>query len=179
MLEEEVSSINVVVKEHRRGDQVEPRFEADLPAPTDREIDTALHVARAARAQLTKLYDEVLLVHRSSALTSDEWSLTQHLRHILEAEAYYIACLSDQAPEALPAVAEADLTRKLLENAMDYETFLRELTPEQRTRVYIHGVAEWTAAKVLQKVIPEGIKGRNDEFSNLAKQGNSVWEQAR
>ncbi len=35
---------------------------------------------------------------------------------------------------------------------MDYETFLRDLTPEQRTRVYHHGEAEYTAAKVLRRM---------------------------
>jgi predicted RNase H-like HicB family nuclease len=152
MLEEEVNSINVVVKERLRGDQVVPRFEADLPAPTDREIDNALNVAATARAQIIELYDEVLPAQRSMALKPDEWSLTEHLRHILVTEARYIACLSDQPPETIPAVAEADLTRKLFENAMDYETFLRDLTPEQRARVYHHGEAEYTAAKVLRRM---------------------------
>lgn len=52
----------------------------------------------------------------------------------------------------MPTVAETDLTRKLLENAMDDETFLRELTPEQRTRVYVHREAEWTVAKILRRM---------------------------
>ena len=37
---------------------------------------------------------------------------------------------------------------KLIENGMNHETFLRGLTVEQRAHVYIHGEAEWTAAKV-------------------------------
>ena len=153
ILEEEVDSINIVVKERLYGNNGgPPRFEADLPAPTDREIDNALNVAATARAQLIELYGEGLPAHRSSALKPDEWSLTHHLRHILETEAYFIACLSDQPPETIPIVAEADLTRKLFENAMDYETFLRDLTPEQRTRVYHHGEAEYTAAKVLRRM---------------------------
>jgi len=153
ILEEEVDSINVLVKERLHGNNGgPPRFEADLPAPTDREIDNALNVAATARAQLIELYDEVLPAYRSSALKPDEWSLTQHLRHILETEAYFIACLSDQSPETIPVVAEADLTMKLFENAMDYETFLRDLPPEQRARVYHQGEAEYTAAKVLRRM---------------------------
>lgn len=35
---------------------------------------------------------------------------------------------------------------------MSYGTFLRGLPAEQRTRVYIHGEAEWTAAKVLRRM---------------------------
>jgi len=41
---------------------------------------------------------------------------------------------------------------KLFENARSYETFLRGLTPEQRAHVYVHGEAEWTAAKVLRRM---------------------------
>ncbi len=93
ILEEEVDSINIVVKERLHGNNGgPPRFEADGPAPTDREIDNALNVAATARAQLIELYDEVLPAHRSSALEPDEWSLTHHLRHILETEASFIAC---------------------------------------------------------------------------------------
>lgn len=153
ILEEEVDSINVVVKERlHRNNGGPPRFEADLPAPTDREIDNALNVAATARAQIIELYDEVLPSHRNTALKPDEWSLTEHLRHILVTEANFIARLSDQPPVTIPVVAEADLTMKLFENAMDDETFLRDLTPEQRVRIYHHGEAEYTAAKVLRRM---------------------------
>lgn len=153
ILEEEVDSINVVVKERLQGNNGgPPRFEADLPAPTDREIDNALNVAATARAQIIELYDEVLPSHRNTALKPDEWSLTEHLRHILVTEANFIARLSDQPPVTIPVVAEADLTMKLFENAMDDETFLRDLTPEQRVRIYHHGEAEYTAAKVLRRM---------------------------
>jgi predicted RNase H-like HicB family nuclease len=46
-LEEEIHSIKVVVKERLRADGVGPRFEAELVAPTDREMANALTVARA------------------------------------------------------------------------------------------------------------------------------------
>jgi hypothetical protein len=69
----------------------------------------------------------------------------------------------------MPAVAEADLTMKLFENAMDYETFLRELTPEQRTRVYVHGEAEYTAAKVLRRVI-EHLREHYPWMQEIARQ---------
>ncbi len=151
-LEEEIDSINVVVKERLRADRVGLRFEADLAAPTDREIANALTVARAARAQLAELYNEVLSAQRSSAFTPGEWSLTDHLQHILKAEAYYVGCLNDQPPEAILPVAETELPMKLIENGMNYETFLRGLTPEQRAHVSIHGEAQWTAAKVLRRL---------------------------
>ena len=151
ILEEEIDSINVVVKERLQGtNNGPPRFEADLLAPTDREIDNALNVAATARAQIIELYDEVLPAYRNTALKPDEWSLTQHLQHILVAEAKYISRLSDQSQVTILEVAEADLTLKIFENAMDYEIFLRNLTPEQRVRVYHHGEAEYTAAKALR-----------------------------
>ncbi len=89
---------------------------------------------------------------RGRVLPPEEWSLTDHLRHILEAEAYYIWCISDRAPDPTPHLAEDDLPRKLFENAREHETFFHSLTPEQRARVYVHGEAEWTAAKVLRRM---------------------------
>jgi hypothetical protein len=151
-LEEDVPSINVVVKEILRAQSVGPRFESDLPAPTDLEIDNALRVAATARAMLAHLYNEVLPAQRSCAVTSGEWSLTDHLEHILKAEAHYVECLSDQLPEALLPVAETELTLKLMKNGRNYETFLHGLTPSQRTRLHIHGQAEWTAAKTLRRM---------------------------
>ena len=64
-LEEEIHSINVVVKERLRADRVGPRFEAELVAPTDREMANALTVARVARSLLAELYNEVLPAQRS------------------------------------------------------------------------------------------------------------------
>ena len=153
ILDEEVDSINVVVRERLQGNNNgPPRFEADLPAPSDREIDNALNVAATARAQIIELYDEVLPAYRNTAVKPDGWSLTQHLQHILVAEAKYISRLSDQPQVTIPEVVEADLTMKLFENAMDYEIFLRNLTPEQRVRVYPHGEVEYTAAKALRRM---------------------------
>jgi DNA-directed RNA polymerase specialized sigma24 family protein len=40
----------------------------------------------------------------------------------------------------------------LFDNAMDVELILRELTPEQRERVFLHDGEEWTAAKVLRRM---------------------------
>ena len=64
-LGEDISSINVVIKEILCGESVGPRFASDLPAPTDQEIDTALRVAATTRALLAQLYTEVEPAHRS------------------------------------------------------------------------------------------------------------------
>jgi hypothetical protein len=151
-LEEDVSSMNVVVKEILRAKPVGPRFESDLPAPTDQEMNNAFHVAATARAMLAQLYNEVLPAQRSCAVTPGEWSLTDHLEHLLKADAHYVGCLSDRLPEALLPVTETGLALKLMENGRNYETFLRGLTPSQRTRIHIHGQAEWTAAKTLRRM---------------------------
>src|SRR5690349_24113711 len=59
-LEEEVNTINVVVKERVRADRVGVLFETELIAPTDQEMTNALAVAAAARAQIVKLYNGVM-----------------------------------------------------------------------------------------------------------------------
>lgn len=151
-LEEDVSSINVVVKEILHAKPVGPRFESDLLAPTDQEIDNALRVAATARDMLAQLYNEAVPAQRSCAVKPGEWSLTDHLEHILKADAHYVGCLSDQLPEALPPIPEAELAFKLIENGRNYETLLRGLTHSQRTRIYIHGEAEWTLAKTLRRM---------------------------
>ena len=152
LFEEEINSITIVVKERLRADQVGPCFEAELVAPTDREMANALTVAATARALLAELYNEVLPAQRSCALKPGEWSLTDHLQHILKAEAHYVGCLNDQSPEAMLPVTEIELPIKLIENGMNYETLLRGLTAERRAHVYVHGEAEWTAAKVLRRM---------------------------
>lgn len=68
-LEEEINSITVVVKERLRADRVGPCFEAELVAPTDREMANALTVAATAHALLADLYNEVLPAQRSRAFT--------------------------------------------------------------------------------------------------------------
>lgn len=151
-LEGNVSSINVVVKEILRAKLAGPRFASDLPAPTDQEMDNAFQVAATARAMLAHLYNEVVPAQRSCVAKPGEWSLTDHLEHILKADAHYVGCLSEQVPEALLPVPEEELPLRLIENGRTYETVLRGLTPFQRTRIYIHGEAEWTAAKTLRRM---------------------------
>ncbi|HEY7349132.1 MAG TPA: DinB family protein [Ktedonobacterales bacterium] len=151
-LEGAVSLRNVVVKEILRANPAGPRFESDLPAPTDQEMETALQVAAIARALLAHLYNVVVPAQRNCAPKPGEWSLTDHLEHILKAEAHYVGCLSEQAPEALLPVPEEELSLRLIENGRTYETVLRGLTPFQRARIYIQGEAEWTAAKTLRRM---------------------------
>ena len=150
--EEDISSINLVVKEILRAKTIGPRFASDLSAPTDQELDHALRVAVAARAMLIGLYNDVLPADRSRAATPGEWSLTEHLEHLLKAEAYYVGCLSDQVPEALPPVPEMELAIKLSENGRTYETALRAFSVEQRSHLFVHGEAEWTLAKTLRRM---------------------------
>ena len=178
-LETDVSSITIVGKEILRAESVGPRFVADLPAPTDQERDNALQVARVARALLADLYNAVVPARRGRPVKPEEWSLTDHLEHVLRAEAHYVGCLSDQVQEALPPIPEGELAFKLMENGRSYEAVLRGLTPAQRTRLYIHGEAEWTAAKTLRRMtkhlrehypwmmeIADRLSGQSQEFGS-------------
>jgi len=168
-LEREVDSINVVVKERLRADRVGPRFEAELIAPTDQEMTNALTVAATTRALLAELYNKVPPAQRSCAFKPGEWSLSEHLQHILKADAHYVGCLNDQPPEDLLPVPEAELPMTLIENGMKYETFLRRLTAEKRAHVYIHDEAEWTAAKVLRRMT-EHLRDHYPWMQTIARQ---------
>lgn len=89
---------------------------------------------------------------RSRATRHGEWSLKDHLEHILQADAHDVGCLSEQRPVALLPVPEEAVPLRLIENGRTYETVLRGLTPFQRTRLSLHGEAEWTAAKTLRRM---------------------------
>src|SRR5947209_3825577 len=86
-------------------------------------------------------------------LSPDSWSLTEHMQHLLESEAWYVSRLSEHPIEPASDSAPADLAMKFFDNAMDYELALRALTPEQRQRVYYApNGGKWTAAKVLRRM---------------------------
>lgn len=142
-----VEKERIVVKEGGAG----PRFEADLAPPDDIEIDKALNVAATARAALLELYEQVSPERQQRRLAPDSWSLTEHMLHLLEAEGWYVSRLSEQPIE--PTIdANADIAMIFFDHAMDYELFLRGLSPEQRSQVFTHDGAEWTAAKVLRRM---------------------------
>lgn len=154
VLDEFDGQIEYVIAEHiiMENDAPGPCFEADLAPPDDSEIDKALNVAAAARASILELYEEVSPDQRMHRLSPQSWSLTEHLRHLLESEGWYVSRLNEHPAEAPDNDSIADLAMAFFDNAMDYELILRELTPEQRQRVYTHGQAQWTAAKVLRRM---------------------------
>ena len=155
IVEDDGSDIAVVVKERLVAidGQKGPRFEADLPPPDDVEIDAALNVAAVARAELLEVYEGVPERDRDRKLYTGEWSLTQHLAHVVETEAWYASRLTD-TPSANPGPdLQSDVSMALFDNAMDVELLLRGLTPEQRERLYLHDGEEWTAAKVLRRMV--------------------------
>ena len=133
-------------------DEAGPLFKADLPPPDDTEIELALNVAAVARAALLELYDEVPEELRKRSTSPDAWSLTQHLHHILEAEAWYMSRLTEYPTATFGNALPPDVSMALFENAMDYELVLRGLTPEVRERVFTHDGEDWTAAKVLRRM---------------------------
>ena len=165
----EIYTIDIVVKEHVHADQVGPLFKTDLVAPTEPEMANALTVAATARAQLAELYNEVPPAQRSCALKPGEWSLVEHLQHVIKAEAHYVSRLNDQPAEVLLPANEAELPRTLIENGMNHDTFLRELTPERSAQVYSHGEALWTAAKVLRRMT-EHVRDHYPSMQAIARQ---------
>lgn len=157
LVEETITPIEVVTQEHLISDKggVDLLFEADRAAPDDLEIDNALSVAATARALLIELMSEVPADLHKIVPTQGGWSLAQHLQHVMEAENWLIARLQEQLPEGqarLPMSVD-DISMKIFEYAMDHEVLLRELTPEQRTHVFVHENMSWTAAKVLRQLV--------------------------
>jgi predicted RNase H-like HicB family nuclease len=152
VLEDFDGSIDVVEKEHsivQEGEQG-PRFVADLPPPNDAEIDLALNVAAAARAAILELYEQVSPEKQNRRLTQESWSLTEHLAHLIESEAWYVSRLQERPAEDFPI--SGDLEMVFFDRAMDYELFFRDLSPELRQRVFTHLGEEWTAAKALRRM---------------------------
>ncbi len=156
LFEKEVNPLNVVLAERLKSIEPDsgPLFATDRAAPDDLEIDNALNVAATARALIIELVAEVPPHLYDQALTPGGWSLTDHLEHIMESETWYVSRLAEQPASEQPAqTMDADtISMKIFENAMDFEIVLRNLTPEQRTRVFVHEGEEWTAAKVLRRM---------------------------
>ena len=153
VLDEFDGQIEFVVAEHIKAEHdIGPRFEADLAPPDDSEIDIALNVAAAARASLLELYEQVSPAQQMHRLSPESWSLTEHMRHLLESEEWYVSRLSEHPIEPASDTSPADITMTFFDNAMDYELALRALTPEQRQHIYTHNSEQWTAAKVLRRM---------------------------
>lgn len=154
VLDEFDGQIEFVVAERIKveNDNTGPRFEADLAPPGDGEIDTALNVAAAARASLLELYEQVSPAQQMHRLSPESWSLTEHMRHLLESEGWYVSRLSEHPVEPASDTSPADISMTFFDNAMDYELALRALTPEQRQHIYTHDGEQWTAAKVLRRM---------------------------
>ncbi|GHO46526.1 type II toxin-antitoxin system HicB family antitoxin [Ktedonospora formicarum] len=148
----DIEDIKVVVRERIQAKNVGPRFESDLPAPTDEEIEKVFQVANTARTQLVKLYESVAPDLRSKSPGPGEWSLSEHLRHLIECEAYYVMCLNEKEPPTTPDVADTVLVHTFLENGANYERLLCGFTEEQRSHIYIQGGGEWTMAKTFRRM---------------------------
>ena len=169
-VEDDGRDIAVTVKERLAAmdGQKGPRFEADLPPPDDVEIDAALNVAAVARTELLELYEGVQERDRERVLYTGEWSLTQHLAHIVEAEAWYASRLMDAPPANPGPDLHFDVSMALFDNAMDVELLMSGLTPEQRGHVFLHGGEEWTAAKVLRRMV-EHLREHYPWMRDIAK----------
>lgn len=155
LFDEEVNPVSVMLAERLSGlENAGPLFIADRAAPSDQEIDNALNVAATTRALIIELVATVPAHLYDKVHTPGGWSLTQHLRHLMENETFYVSRLEENPapPQSATSMDADDLSLKIFENAMDYEIILSELTPAQRVRVFVHDGEEWTAAKVLRRM---------------------------
>ena len=132
-------------------------------------MTNALTVAATAHRLLAELYAGVSSAHRNRAVKPGEWSLAEHLQHVITAEAHYVGCLNEELPEEPPPIPDDQLPRTLIESGMEHETFLRQLTAERRTHVYVHAEARWTAAKVLRRMT-EHVRDHYPAMQTIARQ---------
>lgn len=155
LIEEIDNEISVVVKERIAAGEngPGPRFEAELAPPSDEEIDLALNVAGMARAELLDLYEGIPAEQRDHTPAPGDWSITEHLRHIIESELWYVSRLSDIPQEKPLSELSPEISVALFDVGMDSELALRDLSEEQRRRVFTHEGEEWTAAKVLRRLV--------------------------
>jgi predicted RNase H-like HicB family nuclease len=154
LIEEVDNDISVAMKERIAAiENAGPLFEADLPAPGDEEIYLALNAAGMARAELIDLYESIPPEQRDRVRVEGEWSVNDHLRHIIESELWYVSRLSDVPREKPISELSPEISVALFDVGMDSELALRGLSEEQRTRVFIHEGEEWTAAKVLRRLV--------------------------
>ena len=179
VLDEFDGQIEVAIAEHimAENDNIGPRFEADLAPPDDSEIDKALNVAAAARAALLELYEQVSPTQQMYRLAPESWSLTEHMQHLLEAEAWYLSHLIEHPIEPSSDAPPADLAMTFFENAMDFELILRNLTPERRQHIYTHNDEQWTAAKVLRRMT-EHLREHYPWMAEIVREVNSEGKMA-
>lgn len=147
--------IEVVVKERLAALNGEygPRFAADLAPLDEVELDIALNIAAVARADILELYYNIPQEDRDRVITPSEWSLKQHLVHIVESEAWYTTRLTELPPPNPVASLPKDPAKALFEDGMDNEQFLREPPIADCQRIFVHAGEEWTAAKVVRRMV--------------------------
>ncbi len=155
LIEAEVTPIRVVLKEQLAAEEnTGPCFAADRGAPNDLEIDNALNVAATARASIIEFMSELPSTLHDAVPAQGGWSLTQHLQHLMESESWYVERLQEHPLEhqETPPMNADDISMKMFGNAIDNEMLLRDLTPAQRSQVFMHAGETWTAAKVLRRM---------------------------
>ena len=171
LIEEIDNDVSVVVKERLApGNNYNgPRFEAEAQPPGDEEIDLALNVAGMARAELIDLYESIPAEQRERTPAPGDWSVSQHLWHIIESEIWYVSRLSDVPQEKPLSELSPEISVALFDVGMDTELALRGLSEEQRSHIFTHEGEEWTAAKVLRRLVGH-LREHYPWIEELAKQ---------
>lgn len=117
-----------------------PRFMADLAAPSEEEIETALAVGRAAISEAIDAYDETR--RRGSATDPDGV-----LRHLADRDRWYASRLSGAAP----ALASGDPVDALIAAASEFEDAVDAFVLTQMPELLVRDGEEWTLAKILRR----------------------------
>jgi predicted RNase H-like HicB family nuclease len=155
LVEGDINPIDVVLAERlsSKDESGGPLFKADRAELNEIEIDNVLNVMATARALIIEVVTNTPAPLLEQAVTPESWSILQHLRHVGESENWYASRLQEQPtpPTSISALSADELALKIFEDAMDSEIVLHELTPEQRTHLFVHDSEEWTAAKVLRR----------------------------
>lgn len=135
-----------------KDDLAGPIFQADLAPVTVAEVDYALRVAELARAELMRHYSNMPFERREEPSAPGEWSTAEHLRHLAESEVWYVAVL-ERSGEGISVELPPDPLAALDVSAAHADAVLQGLGEEDRSRVYERNGVQWTAAKVLRRLV--------------------------
>ena len=130
------------------------RFDADLVAPTDEDLERALAVGALACADLIGLYKRAGPERRGRTTPPGvrelDKSLSDQLRHLAELDLVYVANLLD-GQATTTVLLPADPAEALTTSNRHVESTLRTVPVSLRSRLFVRDGEEWTVAKVVRR----------------------------
>lgn len=142
LIDQPSGEVDLTVTEQARAfsESIGPRFAADLVAPTEQEIESALAVGRAA---LSDLIDAEETLQRRA----DGAGFASTLRHLAQMDRWYAGRLSAEPP----ATALADPIDDLVDAAGAFEDAVDDFGASGQADLFVRDSEEWTLAKVLRR----------------------------